>query len=76
MSDYCHGCHYDKKLKIGEKACPFNSLYWDFYMRHADKLQSNIRLSIVYQQIKKMPAEQKQAISIQANKYLDDLENL
>lgn len=76
MSDYCHGCHYDKKIKIGERACPFNSLYWDFYMRHADKLQSNIRLSIVYQQIRKMPAEQKQAIAQQANKYLDNLENL
>jgi len=30
MSDYCKGCHYDKKSRIGENACPFNALYWDF----------------------------------------------
>jgi deoxyribodipyrimidine photolyase-like uncharacterized protein len=31
MSDYCKGCHYDKKLRVGENACPFNALYWDFF---------------------------------------------
>ncbi|MGS0744224.1 cryptochrome/photolyase family protein, partial [Glaciimonas sp. GG7] len=23
MGDYCKGCHYDKKLRLGERACPF-----------------------------------------------------
>jgi deoxyribodipyrimidine photolyase-related protein len=40
MSDYCDGCRYDVKQKTGPDACPFNSLYWDFVSRNADKLRS------------------------------------
>ena len=79
MSDYCQGCHYHKNLKISDSdqaACPFNSLYWNFYMRHADKLQKNVRLSIVYQQIRKMDDAQKNSIQYQAQIYLNNLENL
>ena len=45
-------------------------------MRHADKLQKNVRLSIVYQQIRKMDDAQKNSIQQQAQIYLDNLENL
>jgi len=54
MSDYCKGCHYDKKLREGEKACPFNALYWDFFARNTDKLSANPRLGMVYRQLQKM----------------------
>lgn len=30
MSNYCSECRYDPKQSTGEKACPFNSLYWNF----------------------------------------------
>ena len=30
MSNYCGSCHYNVKEKLGEKSCPFNSLYWHF----------------------------------------------
>src|ERR1700712_2639250 len=30
MSDYCGGCAYDVRESVGETACPFNALYWDF----------------------------------------------
>jgi deoxyribodipyrimidine photolyase-related protein len=57
MSDYCKGCSYDKKLREDtptKKACPFNALYWDFHLKHADKLAANPRIGMVYQQLKKM----------------------
>ncbi len=57
MGDYCKGCHYDKKQRIGEKACPFNALYWDFFARNSDKLGSNPRLGMVYRQLEKMNGE-------------------
>jgi deoxyribodipyrimidine photolyase-related protein len=44
MSDYCRGCRYDVRKTVGEDACPFNYLYWDFLDRHQDKLRSNPRL--------------------------------
>ena len=34
MSDYCQSCYYDVKQKSGAKACPFNYLYWDFFIRN------------------------------------------
>ncbi len=54
MSDYCKGCHYDKKLREGARACPYNALYWDFFIRHEGKLSKNFRLGMVYRNIEKM----------------------
>ena len=48
MSDYCNDCHFDKTKATGERACPFNSLYWDFLDRNADKLRNNHRMNLVY----------------------------
>jgi deoxyribodipyrimidine photolyase-related protein len=30
MSNYCHSCSYDPKQTLGDRACPFNALYWSF----------------------------------------------
>ncbi|WDF75106.1 cryptochrome/photolyase family protein [Novosphingobium sp. KACC 22771] len=45
MSDYCGGCAYDVKAKEGERACPFNLLYWHFIARHAERLRGNPRMA-------------------------------
>ena len=66
MSDYCKGCAYDKKQRLGETACPFNALYWDFYQRNADKLERNPRIGMAYRQLAKMPAEDVAALQAQA----------
>jgi deoxyribodipyrimidine photolyase-related protein len=76
MSDYCQGCKYDKKQRIGENACPFNSLYWQFFMQHKQKLASNPRLGIVYAQLAKMDDSTQQQIHQQASHYLSKLEEL
>ena len=57
MSDYCKGCHYDKKARLGERACPFNALYWDFFERNAKRLSGNQRLAMVYRNLGKMDDE-------------------
>jgi deoxyribodipyrimidine photolyase-related protein len=54
MSDYCKGCHYDRKARVGETACPFNALYWDFFARNAHQLRANPRIGMVYRQLEKM----------------------
>jgi deoxyribodipyrimidine photolyase-related protein len=69
MSDYCKGCHYDKKLREdtpAKQACPFNALYWDFHVKHTDKLSKNPRIGMVYQQLKKMDAGKIEAFQAQA----------
>ncbi|MGZ8252391.1 MAG: cryptochrome/photolyase family protein, partial [Methylophilaceae bacterium] len=66
MSDYCKGCHYDKKQRLGERACPYNALYWDFFERNKAKLGKNPRLGIVYKQLEKMAPDIKQATQSQS----------
>jgi deoxyribodipyrimidine photolyase-related protein len=48
MSDYCGRCSYDVKQRTGPDACPFNVLYWDFFMRHEGRLRSNRRVGYAY----------------------------
>lgn len=76
MSDYCKGCFYDHKKRTGEKACPFNSLFWNFHLKNEDKLRSNPRIGMVYRNLDRMSAEDKAEIMLQAEKYLNNLEEL
>ena len=45
MSNYCKPCVYDPKLRVGDKACPFTTLYWDFLDRHKEAFVKNHRMS-------------------------------
>lgn len=76
MGNYCQNCYYDKKDKTGEKACPFNSLYWHFYERNRDKLEKNPRIGMMYRTWDKMDAEKKTAILEKGDITLNDIENL
>ena len=62
MSNYCKGCSYDVKQRTGPKACPFNSLYWDFLARHEPELRRNHRMGLVMKQLSKLPQEELAAI--------------
>lgn len=48
MSDYCAGCRYGVKEKAGERACPFNLLYWHFLDRHRERFRANPRMGQMY----------------------------
>jgi deoxyribodipyrimidine photolyase-related protein len=67
MSDYCKGCHYRKQLRTGERACPFNALYWDFFARNAETLGSNHRLGMVYRQLQRFSTADMEALQAQAS---------
>ncbi|AWA30913.1 cryptochrome/photolyase family protein [Flavobacterium magnum] len=76
MSHYCGTCFYDKSKKTGPRACPFNSLYWNFYDRHREKLSKNPRIGMVYSLWDKMTPNDKSAILEQAAHYLEHLDAL
>lgn len=58
MSDYCRGCRYDVKARLGDDACPFNALYWDFIDRHARQLAGNGRMAMPLKGLERLgPAE-------------------
>lgn len=76
MSDYCASCRYDKSKRHGENACPFNSLYWDFYHRHREKFAKNPRIAIMYKTLNAMSTEELAATLAQAQEYKSHVNEL
>ena len=73
MSDHCSSCAYNVKQAHGDTACPFNYLYWDFMIRHRDKLGGNPRMGMVYRNLDKMPDEKRSGVVASAAKFLERL---
>ncbi len=73
MSNYCENCFYRVKEKNGSSACPFNYLYWDFLIRNRDQLESNHRLRMIYAVLDKKDSKQIDAISSDAQIFLEGL---
>ncbi|MCB6184705.1 cryptochrome/photolyase family protein [Leeia sp. TBRC 13508] len=76
MSNYCDECSYSYKEKIGDKSCPFNSLYWNFHVLHESKLKNNPRLAMVYKNWQRFDSAEQEAITQQANHHLSNLNSI
>lgn len=67
MSDYCRGCHFDRRRRTGDDACPFTTLYWDFVARHADRFERNPRMAQQVRAARRLddlPAVQRRATDV------------
>lgn len=71
MSDYCGGCHYDHKARTGERACPFNLLYWNFLIQHEAALRANPRFGQAVLGLRYLDADQRAAVMEQAAQWLE-----
>jgi deoxyribodipyrimidine photolyase-related protein len=76
MSNYCKNCFYNSDKRYGENACPFNSLYWNFFIKHEPLLKQNMRTKMAYVNLNKMESREKNNIVAQAEKYQEELDNL
>ena len=74
MSDYCKTCAYSVKEKSGEKACPFNLLYWHFLTRHRDRFVKNPRMAQMYRVWDKMDEDHKDRVLHDADAFLERME--
>jgi deoxyribodipyrimidine photolyase-related protein len=45
MSDYCKGCAFDRRKRVGPDACPFTTLYWAFLDEHRERFERNARVA-------------------------------
>jgi deoxyribodipyrimidine photolyase-related protein len=66
MSDYCRGCRYDRRKRLGPDACPFNALYWAFFERNRPRLAHLPRLAMVYRSLDRMSSEERSGLIAQA----------
>jgi len=66
MSNHCSSCRYKPKEKLGRSACPFTTLYWDFLIRHKDRLAKNPRMVMQIKNVNRLDAETQDLIIQQA----------
>jgi deoxyribodipyrimidine photolyase-related protein len=66
MSNYCKGCRFDPEKKVGEEACPFTTLYWDFLVRHEKLLAANQRMALQVKNVARLTPKDIAAIQARA----------
>jgi deoxyribodipyrimidine photolyase-related protein len=62
MSNHCSRCRYRPDEAVGERACPFTTLYWDFLDRHEQRFASHPRLALQVKNLQRLPDERRAAI--------------
>jgi deoxyribodipyrimidine photolyase-related protein len=70
MSNYCQGCVYNPQVRNSENACPFNYFYWDFLVRHQDKLKSQGRMNLVLKHLANISSTELKTIQNLAQKWI------
>lgn len=74
MSDYCKNCRYSVTKKTGEKACPFNYLYWNFVDKQRDTFNDSGRVNFMVNMFdNKKSDEEKKAIRESSERFLKGL---
>lgn len=66
MGPHCQGCRYDPAQRTGDAACPFTTLYWDFLLRHAQRLAANPRMALQVKNLARLPEAERQAVQQRA----------
>lgn len=73
MSNYCSSCEYSITKKTGEKACPFNYLYWNFVDEQREAFEVSGRNSFMVNMYDKKSDEDKKEIKQSTNHFLSQL---
>lgn len=68
MSNYCGGCRFDPAKRVGDDACPFTTLYWDFLARHRRRLRGNRRMDLQLRNLDRLTRAERAAAARQAER--------
>jgi deoxyribodipyrimidine photolyase-related protein len=68
MSNYCETCAYDPESRTGKDACPFNTLYWDFLLRHRVRFARNHRMSMMLRNLDHIEERERKQIRARARR--------
>ena len=75
MSNNCAKCHYNVKEKFGDKACPFNTLYWNFLDEKKEYFKGNQRMGMMLNLLKKIDPEELYKIKVKANAIIANMDS-
>ncbi len=54
MTNYCGGCKFDPKVRVGDNACPITAGYWHFLSNNQSKLAGNQRMWQAYSGLRRL----------------------
>jgi deoxyribodipyrimidine photolyase-related protein len=66
MSNHCGGCRYRPKERVGDNACPYTTLYWDFLLTHETALARNPRMGLQVKNLARLDTEERRRIAERA----------
>jgi deoxyribodipyrimidine photolyase-related protein len=67
MGGPCAGCRYDPAQRTGDRACPYTTLYWDFLMRHEERLARNARMALQVKNVARLSPAEREALAQRAD---------
>ena len=73
MSDYCRSCRYNQKVRTGPDACPFNTLYWRFLIKHETKLRADPRLGRNVLGLRHLDDDERSRVMNEGDVFIDEL---
>lgn len=62
MSPYCSQCPYKPEESIGDKACPFTTLYWAFLLKHETEFSQHPRMALQIKHLTNIDDAKREAI--------------
>jgi len=68
MSDYCKHCRFDPEKSTGDSACPFDTLYWAFLMRHEHRFKHHPRARTQWRNLSRLATDEAARIKRSADK--------
>jgi deoxyribodipyrimidine photolyase-related protein len=72
MSNSCVKCYYSVKEKFGERACPFNSLYWNFLDKKRAFFKNSQRMAMAFSLLDKMTSQELFNIRMKAQEIISN----
>lgn len=66
MSNYCRNCRFDVNARTGDGACPFNTLYWDFLLRHGTRFHGNNRMTMMLKNAQRLSKQERTQLTVSA----------
>jgi deoxyribodipyrimidine photolyase-related protein len=66
MGDDCKSCFYNPTESVGEAACPFTTLYWEFIDRHSARFAKNPRMATQVRSWSARPESARKEILVRA----------
>lgn len=75
MGDYCKECHYSHTKKVGDGACPFNALYWNFLDEKKAHFKNNRRMGMMMNLLEKKTTSELQELKAYAQEVIKNPDN-